>query len=496
MPGDDDPFGGDDADLLAALAAAEARAAGAAAAARRSAGSATTSASTRPNPPPPRPPPAGVVQQPAPRKAIVQPTPQRLDRAPPPGGGSGGASGAVGAAAGSAKPVQPTPQPLKGPSVGSAILVSPRQKGNPVLASIRSLPWEYSDIPADYVLGVTTCALFLRWVRKVPFEMVTSLLANKANHTSLKYHRLHPEYIYTRIRNLQGKYQLRILLTLVDITNHEDALRELAKTSLVNNVTVILCWSAAEAGRYLELYKSYEHASFTAIRGQQAVGYADRLVEFVTVPRGVNKTDAVAMVSAFGSLRNAVNADPDALGLVSGWGEKKVQRWCAVVKEPFRVQTAGKRAVEGGAGTGVVDANTASSGVALAKEKQASARSRLDQAVPLSAVPLRDMPAAVAKAAEEASREKGKSAAAKASEPARQAQYAIYDPDDMDEDEEAMVAAAVEESRREAVARAAQSQTKASGSSASAAPSTSASAKPYEMPDGVAAALAKLRQNG
>lgn len=103
--------------------------------------------------------------------------------------------------------------------------------------------------------------------------------------SSLKYHRLHPEYIYTRIRNLQGKYNLRILLTLVDIPNHEDSIRELSKTSVVNNVTVVLCWSAAEAARYLELYKSYENANFSAIRGQQSTNYADKLVEFVTVPR-------------------------------------------------------------------------------------------------------------------------------------------------------------------------------------------------------------------
>jgi DNA excision repair protein ERCC-1 len=173
----------------------------------------------------------------------------------------------------------------------------------------------------------------------------------KRNH-SLKYHRLHPEYIYTRIRNLQGKYNLRILLTLVDIPNHEDALRELSKTSLVNNVTVILAWSAAEAARYLELYKSYEHAGFSAIRGQQATGYAERLVEFVTAPRNINKADAVALVSTFGSLRHAVNADPEQVGVVGGWGEKKVKAWCKAVEEPFRARKAARRRAPGAAGVG------------------------------------------------------------------------------------------------------------------------------------------------
>ena len=136
---------------------------------------------------------------------------------------------------------------------------------------------------------------------------------------------------------------------MVDIPNHEDALRELSKSSLVNNVTIILAWSAAEAARYLELYKSYEHAGFGAIRGQQASGYAERLVDFVTAPRNINKTDAVALVSSFGSLRNAVNAQPDQLGVVGGWGEKKVRSWTKAVEEPFRVRKAGRRAGTTGA---------------------------------------------------------------------------------------------------------------------------------------------------
>lgn len=218
---------------------------------------------------------------------------------------------------------QPTPQALPNRTGPSAILVSARQKGNPILNNVRSLPWEYSDIPADFVLGATTCALFL----------------------SLKYHRLHPEYIYNRIRSLGQKYNLRILLTMVDIQNHEEPLKELSKTSLVNNLTLILCWSAQEAGRYLELYKSYEHASPISIKAHQSTTYRDKLVEFVTTPRSINTTDATSLISAFGSIRAAVNARPEEIGMIPGWGEKKVQRWCQTVDEPFRVRKAAKRGV-------------------------------------------------------------------------------------------------------------------------------------------------------
>jgi len=306
---DDDDFGAD-TEFLAALAASEALAQ-------------------------PR------VQQAAPQR-IQQPTPQRLDRAPPTNNNSAGP-----------KVVQPTPQAITSRSGTSSILVSPRQKGNPILANLRSFAWEYSDIPADYVLGVTTCALFL----------------------SLKYHRLHPEYIYNRIKALAGKYNLRVLLTMVDIGNHEESLKELSKTSLVNNVTVILCWSAAEAARYLELYKSYEHANASAIKGVESKGYAEKMVEFVTVPRSINKTDAVSLVSAFGSIKGAINARPEEVAVVGGWGEKKVKRWCGVVDEPFRARKAAKR--------GLVRTETT--------EEEDGRHGALERAIPLSRVPLREM---------------------------------------------------------------------------------------------------------
>ncbi|KAJ4380760.1 ssDNA endonuclease and repair protein rad10 [Didymella sp. IMI 355093] len=263
---------------------------------------------------------------------------------------------------------QPKPQALPSRSGPSSILVSPRQKGNPILNSVKSTAWEYSDIPADYVLGATTCALFL----------------------SLKYHRLHPEYIYNRIRDLKGQYDLRVVLTMVDVENHEDSLRELSKTSLVNNVTIMLCWSAQEAGRYLELFKTFEHAAPTSIRAKQSSTYSENMVEFITVPRGINKTDAVGLVSNFGSIRTAVNAGPEEIGLIAGWGDKKVQRWCNAVKEPFRVKKAAKRSLGSTQGHNQASLSRHTSmaeGESQIPEEpdvHAMARQRLDDAVPVA----------------------------------------------------------------------------------------------------------------
>lgn len=38
----------------------------------------------------------------------------------------------------------------------------PTQRGNPVLQFVRNVPWEFGEVQPDYVLGQSTCALFLR----------------------------------------------------------------------------------------------------------------------------------------------------------------------------------------------------------------------------------------------------------------------------------------------------------------------------------------------
>lgn len=293
----------------------------------------------------------------------------------------GGASSATANASTSAstpKVQQPKPQALPSRSGPSSVLVSPRQKGNPILNSVKAVAWEYSDIPADYVVGATTCALFL----------------------SLKYHRLHPEYIYNRIRDLKGQYSLRILLTMVDIENHEEPLRELSKTSLVNNVTVMLCWSAQEAGRYLEQFKTFENAAPTSIRAQQSSSYSEKMVEFITVPRSVNKTDAVGLVSNFGSVRTAINATPEEIGLIAGWGDKKVQRWCNAVREPFRVKKAGRRGLSRDDTRATMSRDISmAEGANERPEKPANddiAHPRVDDAIPLAIEMERSAPFAAA----------------------------------------------------------------------------------------------------
>jgi DNA excision repair protein ERCC-1 len=172
----------------------------------------------------------------------------------------------------------------------------------------------------------------------------------------------------------------------------------------------------------------------------------------------LNKSDAVAVVSNFGSLRNAINADAEQLGMLNGWGGIKVKRWVSAVEEPFRVKKAAKRG--------------------------AQASARLDQALPLSRVPLRDMPAAVAATASSSSRQTPAEETSSSEKPHGQAskQFQFMDnTDDEDEDdEEAMLAAAIEASKQTA-------QTEEASR-------TSQTDKDEQLSAGVAAALARLRE--
>ena len=238
---------------------------------------------------------------------------------------------------------------------------------------------------------------------------------------------------------------------MVDIGNHEDSLKELSKTSMVNDVTIILCWSAAEAARYLELYKSYEHANANAIRGTESKGYTEKMVDFVTVPRSINKTDAVSLVGAFGSVQAAVNARPEEIAVVGGWGEKKVRRWCGVVDEPFRARKATKRGLTRKEAT----------------QDGEEAEDVLDRALPLGKVPMRNT---IATAEREKEPDQDKDA-----EVAQL--FQMWDPDD--DDEEALIAAAAEEEAKEAREK-----------------KREAARRDEELSGGVAAALAKLREKG
>ncbi|KAG6832610.1 hypothetical protein H0H92_014446 [Tricholoma furcatifolium] len=210
-----------------------------------------------------------------------------------------------------------TPAPPNPPVVlgtGNNILINPLQRGNVVLDNIKNVGKEFGDIVADYQVGRTTGVLFL----------------------SLKYHRLHPEYIHIRIEKLGHSYTLRILLVLCDITEHRDPIRELTKACLINNITILVAFSFEEAGHYLSTLKQYEHKPPDMIKERVDKDYDSVLRTALTSISKVNKTDVETLRTSFGSFANIAKATPDQLRNLPGFGQVKVKNIKSTFDKPLR----------------------------------------------------------------------------------------------------------------------------------------------------------------
>ncbi|KAF8530569.1 restriction endonuclease type II-like protein [Hysterangium stoloniferum] len=211
--------------------------------------------------------------------------------------------------------------PVIQPSSGNAIIINSCQRLNPVLKEIRNVSKEFGDIVPDFQVGRTTGVLYL----------------------SLKYHRLHPEYIHQRIERLGHRYNLRILLILCDISEHQDPIRELTKTCLINNITVIMSWSVDEAALYLTTFKQYEHKPPDLIKERVEKDYNSILRSALTSIKSINKTDVetlrsncgVMCRSFLGSLAGISRAEEKALLDLPGFAQTKVRRVRDAFHKPF-----------------------------------------------------------------------------------------------------------------------------------------------------------------
>ncbi|KAF4621413.1 hypothetical protein D9613_000738 [Agrocybe pediades] len=202
------------------------------------------------------------------------------------------------------------------PASTNNIIISPLQRGNPVLEYIRNVGKEFGDIVADYQVGRTTGVLYL----------------------SLKYHRLHPEYIFKRIEKLGISYNLRILLILCDVSEHREPIRELTKACLINNITVMVAFSLEEAGHYLTTSKQFEFKSPDLIKERSEKDYSSILRATLTAISKVNKTDVQTLRTAFGSFANISKATTDQLQNLPGFGQVKVKNIHNTFDKPFRNQ--------------------------------------------------------------------------------------------------------------------------------------------------------------
>lgn len=195
------------------------------------------------------------------------------------------------------------------PTMTSVIQVNRKQSGNDLLKKFTRCAYTFADIEPDYVVGRTACALYL----------------------SIRYHALHPNYIYERINRIGENYELRILLVVVDHVEHKSYLKELSKLSIRSNMTLMLCWTVEDAAMYLEKYKLSEDKPADVIMEKPTnYEYEDALdqymIDALSENRYINRTDATSIVSLFDTFKRISTASPEELSLCPGVGLQKAQR--------------------------------------------------------------------------------------------------------------------------------------------------------------------------
>ncbi|KAJ4444803.1 hypothetical protein ANN_06600 [Periplaneta americana] len=133
-------------------------------------------------------------------------------------------------------------------------------------------------------------------------------------------------------QNRPGKEAAR---TEVDTKDPHHALKNLTRISILTDVTLMLAWSAEEAGRIIETYKIFEHKPPDLIMEKQENSPYQKLVNALTSIRSINRTDAMTLLTSFGSLEKIVRASPETLGLCPGLGPQKASRLHKVLHQPF-----------------------------------------------------------------------------------------------------------------------------------------------------------------
>ncbi|KAH8065230.1 hypothetical protein JL722_2139 [Aureococcus anophagefferens] len=124
------------------------------------------------------------------------------------------------------------------------LLVSERQRGNPLLKHLRNVAWRFEKkLVPDYVVGEKHCAVFI----------------------SIRYHLLKPSYLSRRLAELKAEtWRLRVLLCHVDLDDAAKALHELNVLAVKAECTLILGHSDRECA--YECFKAYERNSAACIK--------------------------------------------------------------------------------------------------------------------------------------------------------------------------------------------------------------------------------------
>lgn len=97
----------------------------------------------------------------------------------------------------------------------------------------------------------------------------------------------------------------------------------------------MIAWTPEECGKIIEMYKMLENKPAEYLMEKAENDDYQRVVNALTSIKSVNTTDAMTLLSNFGTLENLVKASEGKLNSCPGLGAKKAQKLLKVFNEPF-----------------------------------------------------------------------------------------------------------------------------------------------------------------
>lgn len=99
---------------------------------------------------------------------------------------------------------------------------------------------------------------------------------------------------------------------------------------------ISLYFSYEESAKYIENFKSLHYKSATLLKQKTQNDDFAKAEDFLTSIKGVNKTDALRLLSTFGNLEQIILADGEDLKKCSGLGPRKISSILNTFNRPFK----------------------------------------------------------------------------------------------------------------------------------------------------------------
>ncbi|GFE55223.1 DNA repair protein [Babesia ovis] len=194
------------------------------------------------------------------------------------------------------------------------ILVSPRQRGNPLIRHLKKVTWVEGDIQYDYKVTEGIQVLFL----------------------SLKYHRMHRGYIVARLKHLRShRVKNPFVICQVDIEEPQEIIAELTVITFTLGYRILLSWSARESAAVLEILKLDGNKGLEFLHRKEEKTHMETVQDIIACVRHVNSTDAAKISKRSDTVKQLIHENPSKFEGIPGLGKRKVQSLISAFNDSF-----------------------------------------------------------------------------------------------------------------------------------------------------------------